>query len=222
MDGEVVGVSHVPDVSKINIYHITSVKNLASVLRTGELLSDARVRAQGGPLESIGMNRLKQRRLDQLVIPCMQNTPVGACVPFYFAPRSVMLFMIDRNNYEINYGRGQEPILHLEAKLTDVLAWAKRERRPWAFSLSNAAAFYTEFRSSLDDLDEIDWDAVYATDWRGRRERKQAEFLVYDTFPVQLMQRIGVYSSAVMREVESVLVDRNVKMTTSVIRNWYY
>ena len=214
--------NYVPNISKINLYHITSVENLAAILRRGELCSDARVRALGGPSEPIGMDRLKQRRLDQLVIPCMQNTPVGACVPFYFAPRSVMLFMIDRNNHEINYSRGQGPIIHLEAKLTNVLDWANREYRPWAFSLSNAAAFYTEFRSNLDNLNEIDWDAVYATNWRGRQERKNAEFLVYDTFPIQLIERIGVYSSAVMREVNSILADNNIKVTTSVIRSWYY
>ncbi len=222
MNSGLAGFNRVPDISKIYLYHITSVKNLASILSSGKLSSDASLLAQGGPTESIGMSRLKQRRLNQLVIPCMANTPVGACVPFYFAPRSVMLFMIDRNNYEINYNRGQEPIIHLEAKLTNVLDWANHERRPWAFSLSNAAAFYTEFRSNLDNLDEIDWDAVYATNWRGRQERKNAEFLVYDTFPIQLIERIGVYSSAVMREVESAVTNFDVKITTSVIRSWYY
>ena len=50
---------------------------------------------------------------------------VGDCVPFYFCPRSVMLYVISmRNHAELSYQGGQEPIVHLEADLYDVVAWA--------------------------------------------------------------------------------------------------
>ncbi len=72
---------------------------------------------------------------------------VGACVPFYFCPRSVMLYVIWRRNHpQLTYLGGQEPIVHLEANLLEVVDWADRERHRWAFTLSNASSLYAEDR----------------------------------------------------------------------------
>jgi hypothetical protein len=63
---------------------------------------------------------------------------------------------------------------------------------------SNAGAFYFESRCSLDQLDQINWDAAQATRWSGPgispsvKEGKQAEFLVERSFPWQLVEKIGV------------------------------
>ena len=71
--------------------------------------------------------------------------------------------------------------MHLEADLHRVIAWAGGEGRRWAFSLSNAGAA-TRIPGKLDKLEQINWDAVAATDFRAAdiKEGKQAEFLVYD------------------------------------------
>ena len=51
----------------------------------------------------------------------------------------------------------------------------------WAFSLSNAGAYYTELRSRPVELDQLDWNAIAARDFRAAdmKEGKQAEFLVH-------------------------------------------
>ena len=74
------------------------------------------------------------------------------------------------------------------------VAWAEEQDLRWAFTLSNAGARYFEDRSDLGHLDEIDWDAVEATDWRRCKEGKQAEFLIEQRFPWELVSRIGVRS----------------------------
>ena len=85
---------------------------------------------------------------------CHPGDYVGDFVPFYFCPRSIMLYVIHcANHLEFTYHGGQGPIVHLEADLHEVVAWADRERRRWAFSLSNAGAYYTEFRDSVAQLD---------------------------------------------------------------------
>ena len=72
-------------------------------------------------------------------------------MPFYFCPRSVMLFVIHRANHpELTYRGGQEPIIHFEADLHTVIRWAEANGTRWAFSLSNAGANYTVFRSRTD------------------------------------------------------------------------
>src|SRR5439155_21288422 len=94
-------------------------------------------------------------------------------------------------------------IVHLEADLHEVVGWADASSRRWAFSLSNAGAVYAQFRSSLADLDQIDWVAVAATDFRPAevKEGKQAEFLVHESFPWHLVTRIGVLSQSVRSQV---------------------
>jgi hypothetical protein len=87
-------------------------------------------------------------------------------VPFYFCPRSIMLFVIHCANHpDLTYRGGQGPIVHLEADLGAVVTWADQQQRRWAFSLSNAGAVYAQFRSSLNKLGDIDWDAVISNNF---------------------------------------------------------
>ena len=95
-----------------------------------------------------------------------------------------MLYLIHRaNNPELDYRGGQEPIVHLQADLHNCIAWADLNKRRWAFTLSNAGAYYFEDRCNLSQLDEIDWKAVQATNWQTCQEGKQAEFLLEHSFP---------------------------------------
>ena len=86
---------------------------------------------------------------------------VGHCVPFYFCPRSIMLYLIYQGNHpDLTYRGGQEPIIHLEADLRGTVAWADAAQKRWAFTLSNAGSYYFEDRCDLGQLDEINWGAV--------------------------------------------------------------
>jgi len=206
------------------IYHITHVNNLSAILEAGGLLSDATMIAHGGPAAAIGMSTIKRRRLG-LVVKCCLGDRVGDYVPFYFCPRSIMLFVIHcGNNPELAYQGGQEPIVHLEADLRETVAWAEGEGRRWAFSLSNAGASYAEFRNRLDQLSEVNWSAVAATDFRNSqiKEGKQAEFLVHGFFPWHLVRRIGVASSSTQGRVTRALSGSAHQPVVEVRRDWYY
>lgn len=206
------------------LYHITHVDNLAPILQAGGLWSDARMVACGGPPTSIGMGSIKQRRL-MLPVKCHPVDKVGDYVPFYFCPRSIMLYVIHCGNRpELRYSGGQEYILHLEADLLDSVAWANRQRSRWAFSLSNAGAYYAEFRGVLANLNEVDWEAVRSADFRDPRikEGKQAEFLMHDFFPWDLVHRIGVRSNSVRQHVLHVLSGSPHQPLVEVIPDWYY
>jgi hypothetical protein len=206
------------------IYHITHVHSLPSIIQAGGLWSDAITMAKGGPAVSIGMNPIKERRLS-LPVKCHPGDCVGDYVAFYFCPRSVMLFVIHRGNHPgLTYQGGQDVIVHLEADLHDVLDWAESEARRWAFSLSNAGANYTEFRNRRDQLDEIDWAAVAATDFRDPdvKEGKQAEFLIHEFFPWHLVRRIGVYSRQIYSRVLWILAGSPHRPAVEIIPAWYF
>ena len=67
------------------------------------------------------MNQIKERRLKELTLSSHPGLHVGDCVPFYFCPRSIMLYLIYRANHpELAYRGGQKPIVHLEADLQQV------------------------------------------------------------------------------------------------------
>ncbi|MDO9535555.1 MAG: DarT ssDNA thymidine ADP-ribosyltransferase family protein [Bacillota bacterium] len=84
------------------------------------------------------------------------------------------------------------------------------------------ARFYPDNR--LDQIDEVDWEAVATTDFRNPevKEGKQAEFLVYEFFPWHLIQRIGVQCSSTHNRVIRALRECADKPAVEILPNWYY
>ena len=206
------------------LYHITHVDNLQCIITDGKLLSEAAINAKGGTKRSIGMYAIKERRLE-LSVGCYPDTKVSDYVPFYFCPRSIMLFMIHRANHpELTYRGGQEPIVHLEVDLNCVVSWASSLNRKWVFSLSNAGARYTSFYFSLDNLNLIDWNAVASDDFRSPdvKEGKQAEFLVHEFLPWTLIGRIGVKSIRIKTQVEQIIASAQHKPIVTIQPDWYF
>jgi hypothetical protein len=213
-----------PPPPRPKIYHITHVGNLPSIIANGGLDSDATMIARGGPAAPIGMGSIKKRRL-ALPVDCHAGDHVGDYVPFYFCPRSIMLFVIHCANHpELTYRGGQGPIVHLEADLHDVVAWADANGRRWAFTLSNAGAYYTQFCDDLADLHRLDWAAIAATRWSAPavKEAKQAELLLHGSFPWTLVSRIGVFSPAVRTQARSALAQSPHQPPVAVQSDWYY
>ncbi len=209
-----------PDAPKI--YHILHVDRLASVIADGFLWCDAALRQQARPGTSIGMNAIMQQRLTRPV-KCHPGLNVGDCVPFYFCPRSVMLYTIYKKNHPgLDYHGGQDHIVHLEADLRETVDWAERNRRRWAFTLSNAGSGYFQDRCDLAQLDEIDWDAVPARDWRDCKEGKQAEFLVERSFSWALVQRVGARTPETRDRARKAMRSVAHRPAVTVERDWYY
>src|SRR2546427_8646109 len=86
----------IPDNPKI--YHIVHVDRLASI-SVDRLWCDAEVVRRAPPGTTIGMSAIKQRRLSELTLTSHPGLFVGECVPFYFCPRSIMLYLIYQGNH---------------------------------------------------------------------------------------------------------------------------
>ena len=139
-----------------------------------------------------------------------------------------MLYLIYRRNEDLAYKGGQEPIIHLEADLHAAIEWAQQNSLRWAFTLSNAGAYYFEDRSDVAKLYEINWDAVQARQWSGNsvspsiKECKQAEFLIERSFPWHLVERIGVYAQAIVPPVSNAMQNAAHRPGIEIQREWYY
>lgn len=210
-----------PVPARPKIYHIVHVDKLASISADGRLWSDLVLEQRKPPGTIIGMNHIKERR-KQKALPSHPNLKVGECVPFYFGPRSVMLYMMHVRNSELAYKGGQEPIVHLVADLQAAVAWATANGKRWAFTLSNAGSNYFEDRTDLNQLGEISWDAVTTKYWQSCRDAKQAEFLVEREFPWDLVEEIAVCNPATAQLAAQAVATATHRPNVQIRPAWYY
>ena len=210
------------------IYHIVHVDRLSSILQDGGLYCDAHVVRNALPGTTIGMSGIKERRLAH-PLTSYPDLHVGDCVPFYFCPRSVMLYLIWKGNHpDLTYRGGQEPIIHLAANLRDAVNWAAAQQKRWVFTTTNAGSEFFDDYCSWNQLGKINWDAVHAPKWAGRdvplsvKEGKQAEFLLENFCPWEIIKRIFVYSERVCRQVEALLASIPHKPLIEVCPDFYY
>lgn len=213
-----------PQPAEPKLYHIVHVDKLAAIAADGFLFSDAIMAQRPDKGTVIGMNNIKARRLNELRLSSYPDVFVGQCVPFYFCPRSVMLFLIHRKNPELAYKGGQQPIVHLVSDLNATVEWAEANDRRWAFALSNAGSYYFEDRRDLGQLDEINWTAVQTNQWGGSptKEQKQAEFLIEDRFPWQLVEEVGVFNQATGQRAVQAIAQVEHRPSVYVRPAWYY
>ena len=216
-------MSKPPD--KPKIWHITHINNLPGIIAANGLWSDAKRIELGLATNLVGMSRIKQRRLTQIEVTCHPGTKVGQYVPFFYCPRSIMLFILHRGNHnDIEYRDGQTPIVHLEADLEATLRWASQHQVRWALSPTCAGAFYTNFFNRAEDFQLIDWQAVSNRDFRDPavKEAKQAEFLMFDWFPWTLVERIGVFDQNVRTLASNHISQATHQPPVHVENGWYF
>ena len=204
------------------IYHIVHIDRLPSIIADGFIWSDAEATRRNASGTAIGMDSIKRQRKDK-ALSVHTGLHVGECVPFYFCPRSVMLYVISKQNHrELTYRGGQEPIVHMEADLRRAVAWADSQSRRWAFTTSNAASYAVEDYCDLSQLDKVDWSAVEAQFWSDCQDEKQAEFLMERSFPWELIERIGVHSQEIRDRVRAAMREAGHQPVAEITPGWYY
>ena len=147
------GSMPIPDAPKL--YRIVHVDRLRSIVADGRLLCDATMATRSGAGTMIGISGIKARRRENL-LSSHAELRVGDCIPFYFCPRSIMLYMIYRqNDPSLAYKGGQGPIVHLEADMHDVVEWADKNtgdglsRRPMrGLFILKTGAIWTDWTKS--------------------------------------------------------------------------
>jgi len=205
------------------IFHITHVDNHPAILADGCLWSDAEILQRSKAPTDIGFDTIKKRRLEELPVNCHPQTFVGQHVPFYFCPRSPMLYVIHKRNSELTYKGGQDRIVHLVSRIG--IAVRAAGQRPWAFTDGNAGARYARFSNDLTQFYEfVDKNALQASYWSEPtiKERKQAEFLVFESFPWNGFIAIGAINKKIAQEVEQHLSTDEHCPKVLVRPQWYY
>lgn len=203
--------------SNRQIFHITHVDNLPSIIASDCLWCDAQRLKQGFGNKNIGYNHIKARRLAHTVSVSEGGT-LGNYVPFNFCSRSVMLFVVSKGHK--NYDEGQTPIVHLVSSIDAI----KTSGRPWAFTDRHADLGYSNQYDSSDDLSNVDWSIMTKHYWSESeiKEKRQAEFLVHDYCPWVTIEEIVVINQEVKDRVEAALAGAAHKPAVKINKNWYY
>ena len=206
------------------IYRIVHVDNLPVILQRGGLHAPNHLPNDGliyRTIHNVDIQNVRQVR----------RIPLGLCgtihdyVPFYFGPRSPMLYQL-HTGWVAGYTEGQSPLIYLVSTVQAVVKAGLR----WVFSDGHGIAIFTSWFDNLADLAKVDWDTVYARLWRDtvddmdRQRRKQAEFLVHEFCPWEVIQEIGVIDGVALAQVEAILkqFDVNMRRLVHIRGEWYY
>ena len=212
-----------PRQSRRLIMHFTHVNNLAGILAAGCLQADGLVERGSSLVTEAADLDIKARRR-ALPLPMPPYGTVADYVPFYFAPRSPMLFKLHKGGV-LTYTEGQDPLIYLVTTVEAVTTVGLRS----VFSDGNCAAAITQIYADFNRLDSvIDWQLMAETMWNNtaddpdRMRRRMAEFLVHERVPVSCLAGIVVRTESMRERVERILAEHGSALPVRVQPGWYF
>jgi hypothetical protein len=143
-------------------------------------------------------------------------------VPFYFTPFSIMMYNI-HTGYNVHQVPNEE-ILIIVSSLVRIASL----RIPFVFTDQHAYPAMANFYTDLDDLGKVDWALLNRRDFQhdpddpAKKERYQAEALVWKHVPLEALGGICSCNAAVDVYVKAELEKRNLELKSSVQGNWYF
>jgi hypothetical protein len=156
---------------------------------------------------------------EQAVVHVPPGGVIADYVPFYFGPRSPMLYAIKQGKVE-GY-KGQREIVYLVTSAEDVAA----RQLPFMFTDGHGIISYVNHYNHLEDLPKLFWDVIQAQYWNNfvdGRCRRQAEFLIKDRFPFELVRELGVMDEEMRQSVEDLFAPTAFQALIRVRREWYF
>jgi hypothetical protein len=216
------------------LFHITAIANLPAILAAGALLSKNGGAAAGINYQNIAHAGAQGARAVRAV-PDPPGGLVHDFVPFYFAPRSPMLYAIDGGRVHGCAWR-QADIVHFEATVQTVVASGKS----FVFYDRNATLAFSTPHTDLADLDTaVAWDLLteapqldgFCRYWQSsssnvkyadRMERRQAEFLVKESVSLAFVTRLAVIDATCQAQVQQLLNQAGSALRVDVMPSWYF
>jgi len=206
--------------TKALIFRIVHRDNLPWILDNG-------LHARNGKMfdpnyRNIGNPDLIDKRSRRMV-PVGPGGTLSDYVPFYFTPYSIMM-------YNIKTGYGGIPTVPNEEIVILVSSLFRIAELSIQFVFTDRHA-YTQmatYFTGLNDLDQVDWallnrrDFTHDPDDPGKKERYQAEALVWKWVPLSAIMGVSCYTNTVKTWSDEQLAARGLTLKTTVQANWYF
>jgi hypothetical protein len=203
---------------------MTRVERLPSVIEHGLLPDNVCKRRQISGVE-IGYDHIKRRRALRAV-PCGAGGTLADYVPFYFAPRSPMLYAVTRGLVSAEAACTAQ-IVYLVSS-TQTLRGAGLTVIASNRHAELGYAEMTDHDRDLDNDDFIDWPLMTWKYWNNtaddpdRKERRQAECLVHPRVPWPVIEGVVTKTERARAQVQSVLGSAGQPTPVSVSAEWYF
>lgn len=171
----------------------------------------------------IGAERIKQIRRNRRISD--DGLTVADCVPFFFCPRPVMLKSIHLRYRTSPFRGGQDPIIHLQFNLEQVIRWAFDNDKRIFVSNRNAATYRGWIVEDIRAIADLNWRAINSTHWNPYDTvytYKQAEFLIQHAIPCSLISRIGTINSILRARVQLIVNNSTFNPAISIEKEWYF
>lgn len=202
------------------ILRITHYDNLDLILKKGIHCPNSN-KASSSYI-NVGHQNLIAKR-GKRTVPISPNGVLNDYVPFYFAPKSPMLYSIFKKNVD-GFSGNQKDIIYLVSSVETII----EAKLDFVFTDGHAYELISKFYNKFSDLNKIDWHLMGATYWNNtvedndRMRRRMAEFLVYQFVPVSCILAIVVQNEKTKDVVESVQNKCNTQIQTLIKPGWYY
>jgi len=206
------------------IYRMVHIDNLAVLLERGGLHAPNHVPDDGLHYRTIHDASVQEVRHDTRVT-CGERGTVHDYVPFYFGYLSPMLLRLKTGRVQ-GYDEGQRPLIYLVSHAQTI----QESGVDFVFSDGHGLATYSDWYNDLDDLDQVDWSMVFEKYWSDnvndmdRQRRKQAEFLIHQFCPWEMIEEIGVFERDMRARVSHEIEQHDSRMIkpVNIQRRWYY
>lgn len=150
---------------------------------------------------------------------------IGDYVPFYFTPKSMMLFnVITGWRAPLVPKRNKQEIVVIRCLISEL---SKLERFFFTNGQANVTSI-TEHYNDVRHLDKIDWEIIHNSDFRkeandtDKQRRYQAELLVYAHVPIEYIESINVYNEIAANIVKKELAKTPSLLPVNVIPSYYF
>jgi hypothetical protein len=155
-------------------------------------------------------------------VPVPPGGTLNDYVPFYFTPFSIMMY-----NIRTGYGVKQVPnddIVIFVSSLPRIV----EQGIEFVFTNQHAYPLMADYFTDLARLDQIDWPLLQSRNFKhdpddpGKKERYQAEALIWKHLPLEALQGVCCYTPVVEQQIESEIEQRDLTFKVGVQPSWYF
>lgn len=149
---------------------------------------------------------------------------IGEYIPFYFTPKSIMLFNIITGYWHpLVQKRNQSEILIIRCLIADLALLPQ-----WFFTDGQGNDFSSNHYNDLDNLELVDWKSIQNGEFSksdgdfDRPRRYQAEFLVHKQVPLKSVESLNVYNDQAENFVNNYLHLNNINLAVNIQPHYFF